>query len=57
MNKEKFKLDDAFKEVYKERMLEIIIFNKLNEFKETRAIATAVEICDMFIKGMGLDKE
>lgn len=57
MIKEKFEGSEEFKEIYKQRMLEVLIFCKLEEFKKTRAIATAVEICDMFIKGMGLDKE
>lgn len=55
MNKTKF--DEEFKKTYEQRKLEVLIFFKLEEFKKTRAIATAVEICDMFIKGMGLDDE
>lgn len=55
--KKDFELDDVFKETYQERMLEILIYHKLEEFKKTRAIATAVEICNMYIKAMELDKE
>jgi hypothetical protein len=57
MIKEKFESSEEIKEIYEQKMLEVLIYHKLEEFKRTRAIATAVEICDMSIKGMGLDKE
>ena len=43
MNKENFRIGEKCKNA-------VTIHNKLKEFKETRAIATAVEICDMIIK-------
>ena len=50
MNKENFTIGEKCKNA-------VTIHKKLEEFKETRAIATAVEICDMLIKGMGMDEE
>jgi hypothetical protein len=43
MNKENFKICEKCKNA-------VTIHKKLEEFKKTRAIATAVEICDMMLK-------
>lgn len=55
MNNEKL-IYEKFKKMHEQMKLEDLIYNKLEEFKETRSIATAVEICNMIIKGSGLDK-
>ena len=50
MNKENFDIDEKLKKAHEQLELEVLIHKKLEEFKETRAIATAVEICDMMLK-------
>ena len=57
MNKENFDIDEKLKKAREQMELEVLINKKLEEFEKTRAIATAVEICDMFIKVIGIDKE
>lgn len=57
MNKENFDKDEKIKKAHEQLELEVLIFKKLEEFKKTRAIATAVEICDMFIREMGAVEE
>jgi hypothetical protein len=57
MNKENFDINEKLKKAYVQMETEVLIYKKLEDFKKTRAIATAVEICDMFIKEMEIDKE
>lgn len=48
MNKENF--EEQVRKAREQMETEILISHKLAEFKKTRAIATAVEICDMILK-------
>lgn len=56
MNNEKL-IYEKFKKMHEQMKLEDLIYNKLEEFKKTRAIATAAEICDMLIKEAGINEE
>lgn len=51
MNKENFEISKEFKKECEQKLKVLNILIKLKEFKKTRAIATAVEICDMMLKG------
>lgn len=57
INMKQERYDEKLKKVHEQLELEVLIYKNLEEFEKTRAIATAVEICDMFIKEMELDKE
>ena len=51
MNKDYLEeLDEKIIKAHEQMESEILISHKLAEFKETRAIATAVEICDAILK-------
>jgi len=50
MNKENFGISEEFKKEQEQLELEVLIYKKLEDFKKTRAIATAVEICDVILK-------
>lgn len=51
MIKDYNELDEKLTRAFEQMKSEILISHKLAEFKETRAIATAVEICDELLKG------